>query len=923
MIYKKKQLVVAISTAITLNMAAGPVIASVLEEVIVTATKRTESMQDIPVSVQALGGDSLRELGIETFDRYVDYLPNVVSAGNGPGKKEIYIRGSATEQSSVNLGSAQGTAAGVALYLDEQPVSFGSRNLDIYAADLERIEVLAGPQGTLFGASSQSGTVRLISRRPLQGEFEAGFNTKLAATKGGDNSAAVDGYINIPLTNSLAFRAVIYTDHQGGWIDNTAATYTPNGLTVDRVAICCGPTLTGAEIVDSANNVAIVEDNWNAATYTGGRFGLAFDINDNWDVLLQHTEQTLEVDGTFLTDPSLGDEITESFSPETNKDDFGLTSWTLNGRLENLDLIYTGGYLSRDVDSVIDYTHYNAGGGYITYYMCAGPYRQPATHCYDPGKQFIETASNKRTTHEFRIATDPAKRWRALGGIYYNDFETKTLGEFQYAGTNPAFADMQGDPTFLMGQTSIDTPGSTTLTPLDPATTFSNDFTRKEDEIAFFGEFAFDITDNLTFSLSARNYSLTTQLQGSSNSAFGCRFGIGADSELTVDGRCNGIGFSNDVSERLRLLGDANATGNFDDILAATTGNPDRDFFFGGGGSNQALVDAILAGEFDISNLQKDGSTKESDTIFKATIDWYATDEVLLFATFSEGYRPATQNRNAGRLAANPNGSPVFNGYRVPAVALTDTLTNYEIGIKSSWLEGSLRVNATLYRSELENLQVSRFDPTNVAFLVFVENVGDADITGLDIDFQWAATGNWLISGAVGFLDTELTRITPQLQGIAVPVGSDLPLSSDFSGNLRARYDFPLDSFSANAYVQAGIVYRGKNVSGITGSAAFIEDTLYQDTGRSSGLELQLEGGDYGTILLPDGTLPPNARFINPSALTLNLSTGVFRDNWNFELFLDNVTDEAASIVQVAGRYLPEVTNQRPRTGGIRFSYYY
>ena len=223
---KRSKLSCAILSAITATAINAPVNAQI-EEIIVTATKRAESAQDVPITVQAVGGDTLRELRVETFDKYIEYLPNVVSAGNGPGKKELYIRGSATEQTSVTISSAQGSAPGVALYLDEQPVSFGGRNLDVYAVDMERIEVLSGPQGTLFGASSQSGNLRMITNKPTQGEVQGGINARYSNTDGGSDSYAVDAYLNVPISEQLAVRIVLYNDDQGGWIDNVPATLRP------------------------------------------------------------------------------------------------------------------------------------------------------------------------------------------------------------------------------------------------------------------------------------------------------------------------------------------------------------------------------------------------------------------------------------------------------------------------------------------------------------------------------------------------------------------------------------------------------------------------------------------------------------------------------------------------------------------------
>jgi outer membrane receptor protein involved in Fe transport len=180
-----------------------------IETIEVTATKRTESIQDIPVSVSALNGSSLENLGINNFQDYVEFLPNVVFQGTGPGQNEIYIRGAATTQANIALSSVTALQPSVAFYLDEQPVSMQGRNLDIYATDMERVEVLPGPQGTLFGASSQSGTVRLITKKPDHSGMSAGFDSSVSFTRGGEMSNSVEAYLNLlfgllPTTNTRA-----------------------------------------------------------------------------------------------------------------------------------------------------------------------------------------------------------------------------------------------------------------------------------------------------------------------------------------------------------------------------------------------------------------------------------------------------------------------------------------------------------------------------------------------------------------------------------------------------------------------------------------------------------------------------------------------------------------------------------------------
>ena len=286
--------------------------------------------------------------------------------------------------------------------------------------------------------------------------------------------------------------------------------------------------------------------------------------------------------------------------------------------------------------------------------------------------------------------------------------------------------------------------------------------------MAFFGEAAFDLTDQWTLSLSARRYDLTSGLQGASNFSFGCRYGIGPNAQRTADGRCNGTDFSNDVTLRLRLLGQYADSGDDSLILNARSPNGEdgspRDLFRGGG-SNQATLNAIKSGSLSLAGMQPDGTINEVDTIINATLTWLPTDDLRVFATFSEGYRPATLNRNGGQFANVQTG--VFAGYAVPPVALTDQLYNYEIGMKGDFADGLLRVNATAYHSKIENLQVSRYDSANVAFNYFIENVGDARVNGLDVDFQWLPAPALTIAGAFSLIDTKLTRLNPQLGGVS------------------------------------------------------------------------------------------------------------------------------------------------------------
>ena len=941
--FQKTRLAQAVAAAAATVAAAqaGAEERRTIEEIVVTATKRAEPMQDIPVSIQAMKGDDIEALGVDSFDEYVQYLPNVVYSGRGPGQAELYIRGAATEQSSITVSSVQGSAPSVALYQDEQPVSFGGRNLDVYSTDLERIEVLPGPQGTLFGASSQTGTVRLITNKPRLGEFEAGFDTKFATTSGGEPSTSVEAFINLPLTEKLAVRIAAYSDTAGGWIDNEQGTYNADIEVMNRnqispfAHICTGDPAIDDPIggncggvratVQSADNSNLAEDDFNEATYNGARISAAYQINENWDALIQHTSQRLKTEGVFEYDPVLGGEdAVNRFVPSRNQDEFGLTAWSLNGRIGQLDVVYTGGYLDRDVFYTQDYTGYTNGGGYQAYYICTGGYSN-YSECFDPTKQYVGNTTNERMTHEIRVNWDPTERLRLTAGVFIDEQETISDGQFQYPGAVDAGFNVSSAPgTITNPGNAVPTPGNivSTVEGVDnpfgrgPQTIFVNNFTRQEEQLAFFGEVAFDITEDIAFSLGARNYDIDFDFTGSTGSSFGCK-----GSPVPCDGQA----FDNRVSQRLEALGAFNGSGNVADL----------ETFFSAGNAS-LIADGAANGSFFLQGLGSDGVVNQDDTIFRATLNWFANDDIMLFTAWSEGFRPQTANRNAGTPSGNQTG--VYQGYLVPAIAKTDELENFEIGLKGQFLDNTLRINATAYTSEIDDLQVSRFDPSNVAFLVFIENAGDAEVDGLDVDFTWLATPNLTISGAASWVDNKLTRVNPQLEEIVVPVGSRLPWTPEFRANIRAQYDFVLDAFQAEAYVRAAVTYTGDSRAQSTCDAFFVEDVTQQVYGRGSGLNIKEEGGFCGTPLTggdlssvvdtsflgvdANGDTRFKAGRYEQEAYTLvNVAAGIRKDGWKAELFINNLFDENAQLNVNATDYTPSVTTNRPRTIGLRVGY--
>ncbi|WP_159820821.1 TonB-dependent receptor [Colwellia sp. 20A7] len=850
---------------------------SKIEIIEVTATKRAESIQDVPVTVTALTGDSLEKLGVSNFDQYVEFLPNVVFQGTGPGQNEIYIRGAATTQTNISVSSVQALQPSVAFYLDEQPVSMQGRNLDVYASDVERVEVLPGPQGTLFGASSQSGTVRIITNKPSHDGFSAGFDTSTGSTSGGDMSNSVEAYINMSLTDSLAIRVATYNDHQGGWIDNILNVPGEGGYrgSAEVISRISGGALTNPESVPiiSPKNAALVEDDFNTADYAGARFGLSYLINDDWELLVQHTQQSLDTEGVFAYDPNLeGESSTNRFIPENNNDDFGLTTWTLEGRLENLDIVYTGGYLDRDINSTIDYTGYTNGGSFSAYYVCnyAGVV-ESEQECLDPTKYYKEETSTSRITHELRFSTTAENRWRVTAGVFYDSQELSTVGQFNIASTDK-FPNMA---KILAGSEGTNSDGG----PFASEVSFVNDVTHTIDQIAVFGQLEFDITDTVTASFGARWYQIDDIYKGATT--------------------------GDDVSGRLRAFGDGS-----DEALT--------EFF--GAEEAAAIQAAIASGQLDTSLLDDDGTLTVDDTIIKASIDWKVSDKVMLFASYSEGFRPPVTNRVGGGAATSQEGA--FDGFRIPVYSTTDSLDNFEIGFKSTLFDQSLRFNATAYYSEISDLQTSRYDPTNISFLVFTDNVGEAEIRGIDGDFTWAATDNLIISGAFSYIDTELTSVNSQLAGIAPAVGSRLPYSAEFSGNLQAQYFYSIAN-DMTGYINGSISYTGDRLAGMSMDAYVVEDATNLIYGTGSGLSIQKEADVFSGVNYQDrnGETFAGGRYIQDSYVLANLSFGVTNDEWKAEIFIDNVTDESAILYIDTQQFTPKVVSNRPRTIGFRFSY--
>jgi iron complex outermembrane recepter protein len=861
--YSRKLLRILSTTALTSTLAVTGAHAQ-LDTIVVTARKKEENLQDAAITVQALGQKTLNEQRITSFDDYIELLSNVSFTGRGPGQNTVTIRGAGIQSLDISVAESQGTGPNVALYLDEQPVTAGGRNLDVYLADIARVEVLPGPQGTLYGASSQAGTVRFITNKPEYNEFGGSLQASYATTKGGADSTALVGTLNIPvIEDRLAVRVTAFNDRKGGYIDNVLGSFTPSSafnpsLPPDGgVTFAAGTTLADGTVLaadttfpvvyDAVDNADLVRDDFNEARYTGFRAGVKFAINDDWELLVQHHQQTLETDGVFDFDPEVGELQVSRFAPDFLEDTFGSTAWTLTGRVAGLDIVYTGSYLNRDVEQVISYAQYSNAGGFVPGYICeyntpgytgAGGdtgYQFDPTLSGDPGvvecrasEHFIRsTNENERLVNEFRVSGNPTDWSSFLLGVYYEDNEIRHVGDFAYGNAESAAI----DPGQLNGGAGPLTANDPTVR--DPRVQFTNDITRPEEQFAIFGEIAFDLTDRLNLSLGGRYYWLDVGFQGFSAWAYG-----------------------NDPVPNLAGIPGVTTNPN-------VTGG--RDY------------------EVNIAALGADNPDKSNDFIPRVTLSYEATDNVLLYATYSEGYRPAGYNRAtaSGFGAARANDGPGgFPDYFIPLIFRSDTITNYEIGWKAQALEGNLRINGSIYFIEWNDMQIGAFDSQNISLFGFIDNAGDAEVKGFETDFAWALTDNFVWSGNFSYIDTELVSINPALAFILTPVGSELPLTPNVQFSTTGRYE--QEAYGGLAHAQVSIKYSGDSFS----------------------------------------SLETSEREVQGSYAILDASIGYSHEaGWGAEFFVDNLTNERPDLNIQTYDNQRRITTSRPRTIGVRMSY--
>jgi len=465
-------LLAAVSTALA-QQAPPAADTGGLEEIIVTAQKRAEDIQSVPMSIQAFSTQKLEENHVASFQDYAKLLPSVTfqngaSGGNGagPGFTRVYMRGVA----SGGDGNHSGSQPSVGMYLDEQPITTIQGSLDIHIYDIQRVEALSGPQGTLYGASSEAGTIRIITNKPELGVTKGAVDLQVNTVENGSMGGTAEGFLNLPIGDSAAIRLVGWSQHDSGYIDNVHRTFNYS----TNVAI---------------DNAARVKDHYNDTTTTGARAALKIDLNDRWTVTPTVIAQQMKSNGFPAYDPKLGDLNVGHFKPEGTEDHWVQSALTVEGKIGNFDLVYAGAFLKRHDEAQLDYTDYSIA--YDNLYGSAANFYDNNNQPVD-GSQFIVGRDGyQKYSNELRLSSPKENRFRFVAGVY----QQRQQHEIEQRYYVPGLAD------------SVIVPGW-------KDTLWLTQEERVDRDRAIFGEVSFDITHALTATAGLRYFGYKNSMQG-------------------------------------------------------------------------------------------------------------------------------------------------------------------------------------------------------------------------------------------------------------------------------------------------------------------------------------------------------------------------------------------------------------------------
>jgi len=643
---------VAIAVATTGVNAVAQETEGVLDEIIVTATKREMNLQDIPQSIQAFSEEDIKKLGLTNMADYMKAIPSMSTVAVSPGRNEVVFRGVSTGEGAWRIES------GSAVYLGDIPMTSATQAVDPKTVDVARIEALPGPQGTLFGSSSQSGALRII---PNQADTSGGYGAiDVAGTymSKGSPGHSVEGFVNLPLVeDKLAVRVVLFDSKSGGYIDN----------------------VLGENVFTTDTNADVVEEDFNEWEQTGGRIAALWNISDEWNVELMYMNQSQTALGDWKSDPNregVGDLEIVRFHKDIREDDWWLVALTIACDVGFAEFKSVTSVMDREIFYDFDSTVYGqiraqrvlTPGEYIYYNVL-----------YDTSFH-IETSINdqtaERVTQELRLVSTSDSRLQWMIGAFYE----KTEDKWDYA-----FSDIEN-----LSQTAFGQYWEYWYFDLESDVWYKEDYDATTEQLAVFGEVNFALTDDLSATVGARWFEY------------------------------------------------------------------DRERY-----EQKQWPEGWI---YDIDTYQG----KDDDTLYKVSLNYNLNDDKMIYALASEGFRLGG-----------------FNSIKNPGSVLPDTydsdeLRNFEIGMKSRWLDNRLQLNAAVYRMEWKDIQQGITDPDDWTANGTV-NMGDTSITGVEFDLSYYATERFKVNMAYSYNDSEMDgdKWLSDIVDLNDPDGQDYQMAAD------------------------------------------------------------------------------------------------------------------------------------------------
>ena len=745
----------------------------VLEEVTVTANKRgAVAIQDMAGSVQAISSETLEDLGAEGFEDYIKLVPGLTSVSSGTGQSQIVIRGvnsGRVDHQSVQAKSLAG------LYIDDTPISLAGFNPDLGLLDVERVEVLRGPQGTLYGASSMSGTVRVITRRPSTDSMFGKVLANVSNTQDGGLNYGVNGSINIPLSDSMALSVGAYYTDKDGFIDNVAPGGSDDYNSEDTKGF------RAVLAYDNESFSATGTLMYNKLTADGRPDEMA--IAETNQAIIDANNLNASVTGEPLTPNIALDEEMQAFKPSDDKfeSEFKGANLKLEWDLEHYNIVSSTSYFDSEVSNVVD--EFFRGNSFLNNQVAGlgGTGPNPIGGVVD--NTLVNNTDNETLIEEFRVSSKSDGPWQWVLGFYFEDTK-RDLGPRTLGG--PGLEEQLIAAGHVVQTTNPDTIIDTV----------------EKSEIqqrAFFGEIAFQVTDDIEITFGTRTFDYSASYAAFNNG---------------------------------HIFGRPNQTGISDPKI----------------------------------------SFEESDWLQKGQISWDVTEDAMVYAVYSEGFRlggvadnvASTCDDELTALGVPTGGGPYGS----------DNLKNYEIGAKTSWMDNRLTANLARFRIVWENIQQTV--ALDCGFSTTL-NVGEIENTGFEGELAFQATEHLALRLGFAVVDAEVSEV-PDVAEPPNQKGDRPPYVSDFTASGSIAYE-GIEFGAGEGFIRADVRHVSES------------ENEFDSSPSAVGL---------------------------PSYTVVDLTAGYSVGAWDYSLFARNLTDEEIITNADPDRSAPlQFTRGRPRTIGF------